>query len=158
MKNIRKSKRYSSDSPSSESSLLSSSSSSESESDDQNNGGDLSSSRKRHHSHRHKKNKHRKEKSLLKPIPPKTYDGAPDARSYHQFIRESEAYIRDGKVRGRGRKVFILSHFLEGKAYDFYTQKVAINENKWDLSRFFKELFDYCFPIDYRMQIRKRLA
>ena len=26
------------------------------------------------------------------------------------------------------------------------------------MPHFFKELFDYCFPIDFRMQTRKRLA
>jgi hypothetical protein len=61
-------------------------------------------------------------------------------------------------VRGIRRRIFTLSQFLEGRAYDFYTQKVAMNEGDWPLSRFFKELFDYCFPIDYRMQARKRLA
>ena len=31
--------------------------------------------------------------SSLKPIPPKEYDGAADAHAYHQFIKESEAYL-----------------------------------------------------------------
>jgi hypothetical protein len=39
--------------------------------------------------------------SIIKPIPPKEYNGAADVRSYHRFVRESDAYIRDGKVRGR---------------------------------------------------------
>lgn len=43
----------------------------------------------------------------LKPIPPLDYDGRPDAQAYHRFVRESEAYLQDGKVRGR-RKVFLL--------------------------------------------------
>jgi hypothetical protein len=62
------------------------------------------------------------------------------------------------KVRGTWRRVLTLSHFLEGKAYDFCMQKVAINEREWPLPRFFKELFNYCFPIDYQMQTRRKLA
>ena len=78
-------------------------------------------------------------------------------RSYHQFVCESDAYLRDGKVRGR-QKVFLLSYYLTGKAYDFYTQKVAINEEEWNVQDFYTALFDYCFPVDYRMQLRKTLA
>jgi hypothetical protein len=93
----------------------------------------------------------------LKPIPPLEYDGRPDARSYHRFVRESEAYLRDGKVRGR-RKVFLLSYYLTGRAYDFYTQKVSLDEESWSLRDFYAELFNYCFPVDFRMQMRKTLA
>ena len=55
------------------------------------------------------------------------------------------------------RKVFLLSYYLTGKAYDFYTQKVTINEDQWTVPQFYEELFNYCFPIDYRMQLRKTL-
>ena len=94
---------------------------------------------------------------MIKPIPPKEYDGSGDARSYRQFVRESEAYLRDGKVRGR-RRIFLLSYYLADKAYDFYTQKVANHERDWTLTRFYDELFNYCFPVDYRLQLWKNLA
>ena len=93
---------------------------------------------------------------VIKPIAPKEYDGSAHARSYHRFVRESETYIRDRKVKGQHR-IFLLSHYLTDKAYDFYTQKVANNEADWTLSRFYDELFNFCFPIDYRMQIRRYL-
>ena len=54
--------------------------------------------------------------------------------------------------------MFLLSYYLSGKAYDFYTQKVAIEEDKWSLRKFYSELFDYCFPVDFRMQMRRALA
>ena len=72
-------------------------------------------------------------------------------------MRESEAYLRDGKVKGR-RRIFLLSYYLTDKAYDFYTQKVANNERDWTLTMFYSELFNYCFPVDFRMQLRKRLV
>ena len=96
-------------------------------------------------------------RSNIKPIPPLEYDGKADAHAYHRFVRESEAYLRDGRVRGR-RKVFLLSYYLTGRAYDFYTQKVSNNEEQWDLREFYNELFNYCFPVDYRMQIRRTLS
>ena len=120
---------------------------------------------RRRRDNRHGRNKPRKRRSssssgsrpLIKPIAPKDYDGQADARAYHRFVRESEAYLRDGKVKGR-RRVFLLSYYLTGKAYDFYTQKVASNEEEWSLRQFYDELFNYCFPVDFRMQLRKSLA
>ena len=96
-------------------------------------------------------------KMVIKPIAPKEYNGSADARTYHQFVRESDAYLRDGKVKGCCR-IFLLSHYLTDKAYNFYMQKVANNEAQWSLSQFYNELFNYCFPVDYRMQVRKSLA
>ena len=96
-------------------------------------------------------------KNLIKPIVPKEYDGQADARSYHCFVRESKAYLRDGKVK-RKRHVFLLSYYLTDKAYNFYTPKVASDDEKWTLKQFYDELFHYCFPMDYRMQLQKKLA
>ena len=93
----------------------------------------------------------------IKPIAPKDYDGEPNARAYHRFVMEGEAYLRDGKVT-RERQIRILAHYLDGKAYDFYMQKVATdNPNNWTLHKFFTELFNYCFPLDYRQQMRLKL-
>ena len=52
----------------------------------------------------------------------------------------------------------MLSYYLTDKAYNFYMKKVMIDEDHWTVSQFYKELFNYCFPIDYRMQLRKTLA
>ncbi|KAG6812836.1 hypothetical protein H0H87_009537, partial [Tephrocybe sp. NHM501043] len=76
--------------------------------------------------------------SLIKLIPPKKYDGSPDAWAYHRFITESTDYTETGRVEPQ-RCVFVLSRFLEGRAYDFYTQKVAMNVGDWTLREFFIE-------------------
>ena len=120
---------------------------------------------KKRRDNRHGRNKRRRSQSssksrrrtLIKPIAPKEYNGQADPRAYHRFVRESEAYLRDGRVRGR-RQVFLLSYYLTGRAYDFYTQKVSSNEEEWTLHQFYSELFNFCFPIDYRMQLRRNLA
>ena len=110
-----------------------------------------------HRRRRTRSSSRKKPKSLIKPIAPKEYDGQADARSYHRFVRESGAYLRDGRVKKR-RQVFLLSYYLTGKAYDFYTQRVASDDDKWTLKQFYEELFNHCFPIDYRMQLRRKLA
>ena len=118
--------------------------------------------RRRRHSKRRtsKKRRHRSRrgsKSSIKPIPPKDYDGAADTRAYHRFVMEGEAYLRDGKVQ-RERQIRILAHYLDGKAYHFYMQKVASDDpNNWNLHKFFTELFNFCFPVDYRQQMRVKL-
>ena len=33
-----------------------------------------------------------------------------------------------------------------------------MNEEQWTVPQFYTELFNYCFPVDYRMQLRKTLA
>ena len=162
----------SSDSSSDSSYDSSSESSSTHSGDDSTSDGESTSSYESERSHRrgkrrrnnHGRNKPRRRhsrsstrRSSIKPIPPKEYDGAADVRAYHRFVRESDAYLRDGKVRGP-RKVFLLSYYLTGKAYDFYTQKVSINEEQWTVPQFYEELFNFCFPVDYRMQLRKTLA
>ena len=95
--------------------------------------------------------------TTLKPIPPKEYNGSADAWSYHWFFKESEVYLCNGKVHHRQR-VFMLSYYLSGKAYDFYTQKVSINEEEWTIPQFYTKLFNYCFPINYQMQMHQALA
>ena len=64
---------------------------------------------------------------------------------------EGTDYMWTGKVEKKWH-MFVLSHFLKDQAYNFYTQKVATNPYSWRLQEFFEEMFDYCFPINYRME------
>ncbi|KAF9470906.1 hypothetical protein BDN70DRAFT_820718, partial [Pholiota conissans] len=95
-------------------------------------------------------------KTLIKPIAPKPYDGSPDARAFTRFVTEGTAYVLDGNVK-KNRRVFVLSYYLTGRAYDFYTQKIAMSFDTVELQEFFDKLFDYCFPINYRTEVRKKL-
>ncbi|KAJ6561657.1 hypothetical protein B0H19DRAFT_1286866, partial [Mycena capillaripes] len=94
---------------------------------------------------------------LLKPIPPTTYNGDPDANAFHRFVREGSAYVNMGRVPSKNQ-VFYLSYFLENKARDFYNQVVVRDEDSYTLEKFFLELFEFCFPIDFRGKQRKRLS
>jgi len=92
----------------------------------------------------------------IKPKPPKDYDGAADVWSFHHFVTEGTDYVVLGKV-AHHHHVFVLSYHLKGKAYDFYTQQVTMNVYAWTLEDFFEEMFNYCFPIDYREKQREPL-
>ena len=61
----------------------------------------------------------------------------------------------DGRVSA-DQHISILSHYLTGIAYDFYTQKVSLNKESWNLADFYSELVNYCFPINFRMQMRQK--
>ncbi|KAJ8586904.1 hypothetical protein M405DRAFT_864199 [Rhizopogon salebrosus TDB-379] len=106
--------------------------------------------------HSKKSSKKKKRKTTLKPIPPATYDGAVNSRAFHRFITEGTAYVEDGRVSLR-KKVFILSHFLKGKAHEFYIREVLGNPYRWRLHDFFTELFNYCFPINFRTKQCEKL-
>jgi hypothetical protein len=63
---------------------------------------------------------------------------------------EGMAYLVDGKVK-HWQQVFVLSYYLKGKAYDFYTQ--SVNE-QWTM---FESMFDYCFPVNYQTEQQDKL-
>jgi len=83
----------------------------------------------------------------LKPIPPIEYDGSVDSKAFHRFITEGTAYVKDGKVPSK-KRAFILAHYLKGKAHEFYMREVSGDPYRWRLETFFRELFNYCFPVD----------
>lgn len=135
----------------------SSDSSSSSDNNDYNSDRNPRFSNRKNKKHRKGKgSKHRKSKMTLKPLVPKEYNGAADSRAYYRFLTEGAAYVTDGKV-APDRQVFILSYYLTDKAYDYYTQKVALNNDQWTLTSFFEGLFNYCFPLSFRSDQRKRL-
>ncbi|KAG0694020.1 hypothetical protein DFH29DRAFT_961852 [Suillus ampliporus] len=112
---------------------------------------DTPPTRWKHTSKRRKNSKGRKstrKRTTLKPIPPMEYDGMVDSHAFHRFITKGTAYVEDGNVP-RNRQVFVLSHYLKGKAHDFYVRQVSDQPGGWRLSEFFTELFNYCFPLDF---------
>ena len=92
----------------------------------------------------------------LKPIPPMKYDGSVDSKAYHRFITERTAYVEDGRVPSK-KHAFILLHYLTGRAYEFYVCEVSGKPYRWRLPDFFRELFNYCFPVDFRIKQRAKL-
>ncbi|KAE9400303.1 hypothetical protein BT96DRAFT_772713, partial [Gymnopus androsaceus JB14] len=84
------------------------------------------------------------------------YDGSADSDKFQCFVLEATHYCKEGKV-AKDEQVFLVAHFLTDKAYAFFTHKVAKNHDKWQLPKFFEELFNYCFPLNYRNQQQVRL-
>ena len=85
-----------------------------------------------------------------------SYNGAVDSCTFHWFVTEGTALIESGGVKSK-EQVFILSHYLSGKACEFYVREVAGNPYKWRPQDFFLELFNSCFLIDFRMKQCEKL-
>jgi hypothetical protein len=96
--------------------------------------------KKRSKGRRRRRQSRSKSHSVSKVFEPKHYNGDADARAYHRFVKESSAYVKDNRIKAK-RRAFALSYFLDGKAYDFYIQKVSRNEEDWTLEEFYTELF-----------------
>lgn len=132
----------------------SSSSSSSESSESSSSGSDNSKAARKQRKSSKKRSKSKK--TMLKPIAPTIYDGAVDSRAFHRFITEGTAYVQDGRVQSK-KKVFVLSHFLKGKAHEFYIREVSGDPYHWRLREFFTEMFNYCFPINFRTKQREKL-
>ena len=50
-----------------------------------------------------------------------------------------------------------VSRFLKDKAYDYYATTIARNPARWSLKDVFMGLFDYCFPLNFRLLQKKKL-
>ncbi|KIK51076.1 hypothetical protein GYMLUDRAFT_181906, partial [Collybiopsis luxurians FD-317 M1] len=93
---------------------------------------------------------------ILKPDPPDVYDGSVDVHAFTRFVTEGTAYVYDGHVP-KNRRVLKLSKYLSGRAYQFYLTTVADDPFSWKIHKFFTELYNYCFPVTYRLDQRRKL-
>ncbi|KAI6010273.1 hypothetical protein EDC04DRAFT_2960670 [Pisolithus marmoratus] len=119
--------------------------------------GRLRSHRKRSRgSHKTKKKSKSRHRTTLKPIPPTKYNGSDNIQVFQRFVMEGTAYVKDRRVASK-KCVFILSHYLTKKAHEFYVCEVSGDPYKWQLSDFFMELFNYCFPVNFCLLQREKL-
>jgi len=65
------------------------------------------------------------------------YDKSADLKSFHRFMMESTAYVKDGNVPEK-KQVFIVAHYLTRKGCTFYTEEVTPDQYSWCLCEFFK--------------------
>ncbi|KAL7279388.1 hypothetical protein ACG7TL_007229 [Trametes sanguinea] len=98
----------------------------------------------------------RTKKPILKPEKPTPYDGQPDAQIFHKFMRQMTEYIM-GHTISRTMYASTVSNFLTGSAYSFWENTVSKRPRRWKLQPLFRQLFNYCFPADYRLQKREEL-
>lgn len=98
----------------------------------------------------------RKALSSMKIDNPPIYKGVPNLDEFDHWIFAVKVWV---KRMGLSKKwaVRLLVNFVGDKASVFYMKYVALKPKKWNLRRIFNALFDYCFPPDYKLQLRQRL-
>jgi len=132
------------DSSDSDSSSPDSSDTSDSESEDSRDG--------RHH---HRKKRKIKYKPLTLTTPDK-YSSEADPLKFYRFVTQCERLCREAWIPKQDQ-VAKCADSLTGKAFKFYTTVVSMELKKWKLDKFFVELFNYCFPPDFRLRQRSKL-
>ncbi|KAJ3921494.1 hypothetical protein F5877DRAFT_64904 [Lentinula edodes] len=112
----------------------------------------------RHHSRSHsqkrggRKSKKRTYNRIIKPVSPSIWNGEADAEIFQRIVLEGYEFCKEGKIP-KNEWVFLISHYLSGKAYQFFALKVAKNHSKWSLQEFYEGLFNYCFPVNHHEQM-----
>ncbi|EJD36874.1 hypothetical protein AURDEDRAFT_129789 [Auricularia subglabra TFB-10046 SS5] len=150
------------DSPPSSSSSSSSDTSSDSDSSEPSSAdsNDSEQTRKRKKSRRKawkaKQRKLRLELAATKPDPPESYNGAASWDSFNEFMILTRKYFKEAYVR-KSRQVGKMQKLLTDKAKRFYMTQVVGDEDNWTLDEFFIELYNFCFPADFRSKQRDKL-
>ncbi|KZT29437.1 hypothetical protein NEOLEDRAFT_1050393, partial [Neolentinus lepideus HHB14362 ss-1] len=75
---------------------------------------------------------------------------------FNKFMTKAITYVEDGHLLKK-RRVQYISHYMTGQAHDFYTRSVSLNLGQWKLDKFFAELFNHCFPIDFHRKQHQKL-
>jgi hypothetical protein len=113
---------------------------------------DLKRQKKKHSNRKSKK----LQKECVKPIEPCTYNDSASMMECSHFAQKVLIFMKTGQVY-KHCQMFIMLHYLTGKAYKLYVQKYAMNPSKHDICTFFHDLFNHCFPPDFRSTLRKCL-
>ncbi|EJD33135.1 hypothetical protein AURDEDRAFT_177783 [Auricularia subglabra TFB-10046 SS5] len=99
----------------------------------------------------------RKLASQMKLKQPRVYDGRADLDYFDQWCYEVDWWKRLNGIRTRWI-IPMLSSFLSGEASKWFMNNVVLSEEDWTMRRFYDELFDYCFPSDFKLRLRMRFA
>ncbi|KIY53766.1 hypothetical protein FISHEDRAFT_32699, partial [Fistulina hepatica ATCC 64428] len=87
--------------------------------------------------------------SRLKPVPPEYYNGEANDELFWRYVTETNQYLQDGAVPPH-RQVTVASRYLKGRAREYYIQSVLLSGETPLLDEWYQNLFDYCFPENYR--------
>jgi hypothetical protein len=92
----------------------------------------------------------------LTPTSPDKYGGEADPLKFYHYVTQCERLCCEAGLLKRDQ-VAKCADALTGKAFKFYTTVVSMELKKWKLDKFFIELFNYCFPPDFRLRQRSKL-
>ncbi|RDX52771.1 hypothetical protein OH76DRAFT_1344464, partial [Lentinus brumalis] len=88
--------------------------------------------------------------------PPFNWDGTPDIDLYDKWTYEVDTW---GELNGLNDRLMIklIVQFMTGKPAQFFMRHVATRQSEWTVKSLYEALFDYCFPSDYKAELRYQL-
>ncbi|KAJ8089301.1 hypothetical protein PM082_014549 [Marasmius tenuissimus] len=92
----------------------------------------------------------------IKPIPPTKYKGEMSTRTLMKFFRETRRYMIDGNIP-EDRQVDIVTSFVEGNLSTYLERLIRDEPEKWSLQEVFIRIYNHVFPLNYRLEQRKKL-
>ncbi|KAJ7764173.1 hypothetical protein DFH07DRAFT_1016808 [Mycena maculata] len=87
---------------------------------------------------------------------PFVWDGKPNMDTFDHWTYEVDTWI---KLCGLTDKLAMLciGNFMSGTASKFFMNFVVNEPKKWTVKKVYTGLFDFCFPVDFKLSLRKRL-
>ena len=116
-------------------------------------------SKKRSASKKKRSKKKRRDERILKRVKidaPSPYNGKADLDAFDRWAYEVSTWKRLNRM-SEGLAVTMLNKYVTDKAGIFYMKYVAGKERRWTMTTIFEGLFDYCFPKDFKLNLRRRL-
>ena len=87
---------------------------------------------------------------------PSLYNGKADLDAFDRWAYEVSTWKHLNRM-SEGLAVTMLNKYVTDKAGIFYMKYVARKERRWTITTIFEGLFDYCFPKDFKLNLRRRL-
>ncbi|KAJ3474054.1 hypothetical protein NLI96_g12674 [Meripilus lineatus] len=145
----------SSSSPSSSSESSESESSSSSSEDDKRKKKAAKAKRKRK-LHKQKQKERKEILTGVKIKPPFVWKGLPDLEVFDQWVYEVDNWQ---KLNGLTDKyaLRLVKGFMAGPAAKFFMKHVATDIRHWTMKLLYDALFNYCFPLDFKEELRENL-
>ena len=110
--------------------------------------------------HKKRQRKKRKlEEKMLKRVKvdaPKVYDGKADLDAFDCWALEVTTWKKLNRLSDEF-VITLLNKYVTDKAGIFYMKYIAKKVKMWTLTEVFEGLFDYCFPKDFKSNLRRKL-
>ena len=87
---------------------------------------------------------------------PSSYNGRADLDVFDRWAFEVTTWKRLNRLSDE-IAITMLNKYVTDKAGVFYMKYVAGKAKRWTLTDLFEGLFDYCFPKDFKSNLRRRL-
>jgi hypothetical protein len=88
---------------------------------------------------------------------PFTFDGRADLDLFDQWTYEVDTWRNWNGISDK-MVIKILVNFMSGEASKFFMKHVVLHQKDWTLKSIYEALFNYCFPLDFKLQLREQLT